>query len=54
MGKYFAAIIKALNVIHYENMIIIATLTDKEMDDEYIKKIDDAFADSIKSIMQQD
>ncbi len=39
-------ILKQLQAIHTENMLILTTLTDKDMDDEYIQKMDKAFNDT--------
>lgn len=48
--KIFMAILKALSQIHSENLLILATLTDKDMDSAEIKKLDEQFKKIIKDI----
>lgn len=48
--KIFIAILKALSQIHSENLLILATLTGKDVDSDEIKKLDEQFDKIIKDI----
>ena len=43
MGDYFAAILKLLNVIHWENKLIVSCLLDKDNSDAVRKCMDKVF-----------
>ena len=53
MNDFIKAFICALNVIHAENMLIMATITNKEMDDPYIKNMDEMFNKAIAGVMKK-
>lgn len=53
MNDYIKAFMGALNVIHAENMLIMATITNKEMDDPYIKNMDEMFNKAIAGVMKK-
>ena len=53
MNDFIKAFICALNVIHAENMLIMATITNKEMDDPYIKNMDEMFNKAIAEVMKK-
>ena len=52
-NDYIKAFINMLNVIHTENMLIMSTITDKDMDDPYILKMDEMFNKSLEGIMKK-
>ena len=43
MEDYFVAILKLLNVIHWENKVIVSCILDKYKSDDVRKKMDEAF-----------
>ena len=43
MGDFFVAILTLLNVIHWENKVIVSCLLDKDKSDDVRKKMDEAF-----------
>ena len=43
MGDFFVAILTLLNVIHWENKLIVSCLLDKDKSDDVRKKMDEAF-----------
>ena len=53
MNEFLQSLINALNVLHYENMLILATMVDKDMSDPYIKMMDDAFNKAISPIVKK-
>lgn len=48
--KIFLAILKALEQIHLENMLILSMIMDKEMDCKEIKLLDDQFEKIMRDI----
>ena len=54
MEKILVAIIKALNVIHTENLVIMATMTGKETDDPCFDVMNKAFSEAISEIVKKD
>lgn len=53
INDFIKAFIGALNVIHAENMLIMATIADKDMDDPYIKNMDEMFNKAIAGVMKK-
>ena len=53
MNDFIKAFVVALNVIHAENMLIMATITDKDMDDPYIKNMDEMFNKAIEGVLKK-
>lgn len=53
MNDYIKALFGALNVLHAENMFIMATITDKDIDDPYIKNMDEMFNKAIQGVMKK-
>ncbi len=53
VNDYIKAFVNMLNVIHAENMLIMSTITDKDMNDPYIRKMDEMFNKSIEGIMKK-
>ena len=43
MGDFFVAILTLLNVIHWENKVIVSCILDKDKSDDVRKKMDEAF-----------
>ena len=43
MEDYFVAILKLLNVIHWENKVIVSCLLEKDKSDDVRKSMDEAF-----------
>lgn len=43
MGDFFVAILTLLNVIHWENKLIVSCILDKDKSDDVRKKMDEAF-----------
>ena len=43
MGDFFGAILTLLNVIHWENKVIVSCILDKYKSDDVRKKMDEAF-----------
>ena len=43
MEDYFVAILKLLNVIHWENKVIVSCLIEKDKADDVRKKMDEVF-----------
>lgn len=48
MGDCFAAILTLLNVIHWENKVIVSCILDKDKSDDVRKKMDEAFDGAIE------
>lgn len=48
MGDFFVAILTLLNVIHWENKVIVSCLLDKDKSDDVRKKMDEAFDGAIE------
>ena len=48
MQKYFTMLAQMLSVVHQENMILLSLLTGKELDDEWLKGIDESFKGTYK------
>lgn len=53
VNDYIKTFLNVLNVIHAENMLIMATITDKDMDDPYIKNMDEMFNKAIAGVMKK-
>lgn len=53
MRKYLSAIIKALHIIHAENLILISIITGKDTNDPYIKQFDDKFFEAISKVAKR-
>ena len=47
MEDYFVAILKLLNVIHWENKVIVSCLLEKDKADDVRKKMDEVFDEVI-------
>lgn len=47
MEDYFMTILKLLNVIHWENKVIVSCMLDKEKSKDVCKKMDKVFDDAI-------
>ena len=48
MGDFFVAILTLLNVIHWENKLIVSCILDKDKSDDVRKKMDEAFDGAIE------
>lgn len=48
MGDYFLAILEFINVIHWENKIIVSCILGKDKSDDVCKKMDKAFNEVIE------
>ena len=48
MGDFFVAILTLLNVIHWENKVIVSCILDKDKSDDVRKKMDEAFDGAIE------
>ena len=48
MEDYFVAILKLLNVIHWENKVIVSCILDKDKSDDVRNKMDEAFDGAIE------
>ena len=48
MEDYFVAILKLLNVIHWENKVIVSCLLEKDKSDDVRKKMDEVFDGAIE------
>lgn len=48
MGDCFAAILTLLNVIHWENKVIVSCILDKDKSYDVLKKMDEAFDGAIE------
>ena len=48
MGDFFVAILTLLNVIHWENKVIVSCLLDKDKSDDVRKKMDEVFDEAIE------
>ena len=48
MGDCFAAILTLLNVIHWENKVIVSCILDKDKSDDVRKKMDEVFYGAIE------
>ena len=47
MEDYFVMILKLLNVIHWENKVIVSCMLKKDKTDDMLEKMDKAFHDAI-------
>lgn len=47
MENYFMAILKLLNVIHWENKVIVSCMLDKDKSKDVCKSMDKVFDDEI-------
>ena len=48
MEDYFVAILKLLNVIHWENKVIVSCILDKDTSHDVCKKMDKVFDGAIE------
>ena len=48
MVEYMLILFRMLSVIHQENLVLLSILSGKDMDDKFIKDIDNAFEESYK------
>ena len=48
MGDFFVAILTLLNVIHWENKVIVSCILGKDKSDDVSKKMDEAFDGAIE------
>lgn len=48
MGDFFVAILTLLNVIHWENKVIVSCILGKDKSDDVRKKMDEAFDGAIE------
>ena len=48
MEDYFVAILKLLNVIHWENKVIVSCILDKDKSHDVCKKMDKIFDGAIE------
>ena len=53
MNDYMQAIIKALQVIHDENVMILSVMTHSGRDCEPAKKMDEIFEKAIEGVLKQ-
>lgn len=53
MNDYMQAIIKALQVIHDENVVILSVMTNSEPDCPQAKKMDEIFEKAIAGVLKQ-
>ena len=53
MSDYMYATIKALRVIHDENMLILSALVDRDMNNPMKKEMNDVFDKAIEGILKQ-
>ena len=53
MNDYMQAIIKALQVIHDENVMILCVMTDNESGCLMAKKMDEIFEKAIEGVLKQ-
>ena len=53
MNDYMQAIIKALQVIHDENVMILQVMTGADRDCEPAKKMDEIFEKAIDGVLKQ-
>ena len=53
MNDYMQAIIKALQVIHDENVMILSVMTHAGRDCEPAKKMDEIFEKAIEGVLKQ-
>lgn len=53
MNDYAKAIIKALQVIHDENVMILSVMTNNESDCPMAKKMDEIFEKAIEGVLKQ-
>ena len=50
MGDYFVAMLALLNVIHWENKIIVSCMLEKDKSDSIRKSMDKAFDEVIEEL----
>lgn len=48
MVEYMIILFRMLSVIHQENLVLLSLISGKDMDDKFIKDIDNAFEESYK------
>lgn len=53
MNDYIKMFLFVLNVIHEENKLIVALMTDKDMDAEHIKIMDKMFNEAIDGVLKK-
>lgn len=53
MNDYIQAIIKALHVIHDENVMILSVMTNADRDCEPAKKMDEVFEKAIEGVIRK-
>ena len=53
MNDYMQAIIKALQVIHDENVMILSVMTNSDRNCEPAKKMDEVFEKAIEGVLKQ-
>ena len=53
MNDYMQAIIRALHVIHDENVMILSVMTNSDPDCPQAKKMDEVFEKAIEGILKQ-
>ena len=53
MNDYIKMFLFVLNVIHEENKLIVALMTDKDMDAEHIKIMDKMFNEAIDGVFKK-
>ena len=53
MNDYMQAIIKALHVIHDENVMILSVMTNADRDCEPAKKMDEIFEKAIEGVLKK-
>ena len=53
MNDYMQAVIKALQVIHDENVMILSVMTNADRDCEPARKMDEVFEKAIEGILKQ-
>ena len=53
MNDYMQAIIKALQVIHDENVMILSVMTNSEPDCPMAKKMDEIFEEAIEGVLKK-
>ena len=53
MNDYMQAIIKALQVIHDENVMILSVMTNSDRNCELAKKMDEIFVKAIEGVLKQ-
>ena len=53
MNDYMQAIIRALHVIHDENVMILSVMTNSDPDCPQAKKMDEVFEKAIEGVLKQ-